>query len=318
MIWINKTEKILIAAGLIGLCGCRASGGAADSSYIAYDSKNAALTEEAYETEAAYGAGSYLEEPAEADYPQDGENTLSTEKLVYRGSLSIQSRDYEKSASLLREKIHSFGGIIENENEYSDGGYYYSEENRNLWTLSMSVRIPTERFEEFMSGNDDLGNVISRSSSAENISRRYNDVSAQIEALQKQQTRLLEMMDKAETIEDMIAVEDRLSEVQYELNSLMTSRNAMDTDVAYSTVNITLREVRVYTETSDSFLERLGSRFVNGFGGFAEKLGDLILTLAYLFPYLLIIGIILLVMKKTGKYPHIRLPKFFGKGSKTE
>ncbi len=155
---------------------------------------------------------------------------------------------------------------------------------------------PTEKFEEFMSGGGEIGNVISRSSSAENISRVYNDVSVQIEALEKQQKRLLEMMDQANTIEDMIAVEDRLSQVQYELNSLKTHRQSMDTDVAYSTINVSLNEVRIYSETDEGFFTKLSNRFVN-----------------YALPYLLIGALVIFGIGKSGMIAKIR-----SRGKKTE
>jgi hypothetical protein len=177
----------------------------------------------------------------------------------------------------------------------------------------MTLRIPTEKFEEFMSGGGEIGNVISRSSSTENISRVYNDVSVQIEALEKQQTRLLEMMDQANTIEDMIAVEDRLSQVQYELNSLKTHRQSMDTDVAYSTINVSLNEVRIYSETDEGFFTKLSNRFVNGFRGFADNMADLILAAVYALPYLLIGALVIFGITKSGIVAKIR-----GRGKKTE
>ncbi|MDO5109888.1 MAG: DUF4349 domain-containing protein, partial [Erysipelotrichaceae bacterium] len=144
--------------------------------------------------------------------------------------------------------------------------------------------------------------------------------SAQIEALEKQQTRLLEMMDEAKTIEDMIAVEDRLSEVQYQLNSLKTNRESMDTDIAYSTISIVLREVRVYAEVNESFLQRLGNRLGNGFVKFGDDVQALILGFAGALPYLLVLAVILIVLKKTGVFSrlHIRMPKIFRKKNQNE
>ena len=222
MTWNKKAAGALAVCALFALAGCGGSSPGSSADYAASETsfavqnegKNAYAEEEAAEYDTA-GAGNG------AQYGEyETEQAVNTEKLVYRGSLSIQTREYDKSAAALREKVNAFGGFIENENEYSQGGYYTGKEQKSLWVLYMNVRIPTERFEEFMGGAEDIGNITSRSSSAENISRVYNDVSAQIEALEKQQKRLLEMMDRAETIEDMIAVEDRLSEVQYQLNKL--------------------------------------------------------------------------------------------------
>ena len=319
MTWNKKAAAALAVCALFGLAGCGGSKGssadyaATETSFAVNDeAKNAYAEEEAaeYDTSGAGNGAQYGE--------YETEQPVNTEKLVYRGSLSIQTREYDKSAAALREKVNAFGGFIENENEYSQGGYYTGKEQKSLWVLYMNVRIPTERFEEFLGGAEDIGNITSRSSSAENISRVYNDVSAQIEALEKQQKRLLEMMDRAETIEDMIAVEDRLSEVQYQLNKLKTNRESMDTDVAYSTVSITLNEVRVYTETSENFFDRLGSRFVNGFSGFAEVCEGLILGLVYLLPYILVGALIIFGLIKGGVFGKIHFPRFRKKHTDNE
>ncbi len=311
----KKTWMIIPAVLLVGLCGC-STASSGSSSYVEmmqYDEAKASA-----ETSAVNGAGinyGYQAEEAdmEAEFPQE----QTSEKLVYRGSLSIQTRAYEESAAKLREMVKTYNGIIENENEYTNGGYYDNGSEKNLRSLNMTLRIPTEKFEEFMSGSGEIGNVISRSSSTENISRVYNDVSVQIEALEKQQTRLLEMMDQAQTIEDMIAVEDRLSEVQYELNSLKTHRQSMDTDVAYSTINVSLNEVRIYSETDEGFFTKLSNRFVNGFRGFADNMADLILAAVYALPYLLLGALVIFGIGKSGILAKIHFPRF-GRKKKTE
>ena len=79
---------------------------------------------------------------------------------------------------------------------------------------------------------------------------RYNDQSILIESLEKQETRLLEMMDKAETIEDMITIESRLSEVQTQLNQARNTLAGYDTDIDYSTINVQIEEVPFFKGTN--------------------------------------------------------------------
>lgn len=324
MTWSKKTKgTFLLLAAAVWLAGCSKAAGSADSAY--YNSGYMAESP-AY---ASDSDNAKTEETAEYDYTGAGNGTISPdnsnaqetgEKLVYRGSLNIQTKDYEDSASKLRALVREYNGLIESEEEYEEGSYYTGSETKKLWALYTTVRIPTDKYSDFMSGSAEIGNVVSRSSSAENISRRYNDVSAQIEALEKQQTRLLEMMDEAKTIEDMIAVEDRLSEVQYQLNSLKTNRESMDTDIAYSTISVVLREVRVYAEVNESFLQRLGNRLGNGFVKFGDDVQALILGFAGALPYLLVLAVILIVLKKTGVFSrlHIRMPKIFRKKNQNE
>lgn len=302
MKWSKETKVLVGLICALGLGACAKSGGSASVSNTAmYESSDTAAAEVTEEKAEWAADNEFVSEEGHTD----------AEKLVYRGALTIQTKDYETSTAKIRSMIREMGGFVENEEEYLEGSYYVREEERSLHSLFLTVRIPTEKFNDFMNGSDEAGNVISRSASAENISRRYNDVSAQIEALEKQQTRLLDMMDKAQTIEEMIQVEQRLSDVQYQLNSLKTDRSSMDTDVEYSTVNLTLREVRVYTEINEGFFERLGNRFVSGFTGFFETVQRVILAIAGLVPYLLIAAVLFLVFRKK-----IQLPGFLKKSGK--
>ena len=95
-----------------------------------------------------------------------------------------------------------------------------------------------------------------------NISQQYYDTTTQIESLRIQERNLLEMMEKCETIEDMITVEERLAQVQSERSKLETAKRYMDTDVAFSYVNITISEVMEYHQDREpvkrnTFVDRL-------------------------------------------------------------
>lgn len=286
-------------AALVMMAGCGSRSKGSDAAASVNDYAYSEEMPAEYDSK-GIANGAYTE--TEIEKP-DIDPELTSEKLVYRGSLSIETKEYEKSREQLRQKISAFGGIISDESEYAGGRAYHEE--RSLWTLYMTVRIPTERYDEFMNGAGEIGNVISRSGSVVNISTQYYDVSAQIEALEKQEKRLLEMMDAAVTIEDMITVEDRLSEVQYQLNSLKTDRGRMDTDVAYSTVNISMTEVSLYTETSDTFWDRLAGRFTGGWHGFVNGLEEFVLAVVFALPYLILAGIVLFVIIRNRK----KLPK---------
>ena len=306
-------QRWLLTAGLCAalLCGCGSSHssaateqmyytGGSEGGYMAsssYDAKNA---EEAEAAESTADAGSGAAEIA-------ADPVLSQEKLVYTGDLTIQTLEYDKSLSALRAKVKELGGIVGWENE-SDSNYrWYDSDSAGTRSINMTLRIPTENFETFMNDAGGIGKVISRSTGVQNISRQYNDTTVQIEALEKQQERLLEMMDKAETIEDMIAVETRLTEVQSQLNSLKTYRQSMDTDVMYSTVTVSMQEVREYVHVNESFIERAWNSFVSGWKNFIWFLEDFFINVLYALPYILIIGgLIFTAIKKNW----LRMPKF--------
>ena len=164
-----------------------------------------------------------------------------------------------------KKRYPNIDGVIQSENESDSGQNWYFENYRKTTaTLHnfLEVRIPSRNYEVFLAELDGVGKIVSKSSSVENISQQYYDTTTQIESLRIQERNLLEMMEKCETIEDMITVEERLAQVQSERSKLETAKRYMDTDVAFSYVNITISEVMEYHQDREpvkrnTFVDRL-------------------------------------------------------------
>lgn len=269
----------------------------------------------AYDTSASYNEEVNANEVvAEDDTATTVENqtqnldtmTLLEEKLVYYCDLDIETLDYAGTMSAIKDTIKKYGGVIQSENESDDSYHWYYEDYRKTGgTLHnyLQVRIPSEKYDSFLSELDGIGKIISKSTSVDNISQQYYDTTTQIEALQIQEKNLLAMLEKCETIEDMITVQERLSEVQYELNSLQTTKRYMDVDVAYSYVNINVSEVMEYHYESEpvktnTFIDRLQNTLKSTGKGFLSFMEGLLFLVIRLMPYLLIAAVICLIFRK--------------------
>ena len=298
------------------LSGCSAKGGDA---FYAGEVPNDADYKEDYDFNVRPEAQASL--PADSKDSRDQGNdiaqapsVLTEEKLVYTCDMTVETTEYAATAAALKAKVKEFGGIVESESETdSDNSWYYSNHTRYVASMKMylTVRIPSERFSEFIDSAGSLGKVRQKTQNVLNISRRYSDTEARIKALETEEERLLEMLRKANGVEEMLSVENRLTEVEYELTSLRSTLSGMDVDVAYSTINITLTEVLEYTEEERpavTFLERVK----DAFSGMWEGLGDfgegLIIVLIYMIPLFVIAGIVLLIIflvrkARDKKYP---------------
>lgn len=314
--WMKGFAVAAVMAGLLTGCGSSGGGKAMISSDSAAPAENTAAPQEYYESydvgianddyamdsvESAEIAAETMAKggDAAAEQTQNQESlTLLEEKLVYYCNLDIETLDYPSTMSSIRDTIASHGGIIQSESE-SDSGeeWYYENYRKTSATMHnyLEVRIPSENYDSFLSELDGVGKIISKSTRVDNISQRYYDTTSQIEALKIQEKNLLAMMEKCETIEDMIAVEQRLSEVQYQLSDLQTSRRYMDMDVAYSYVNINVTEVMEYRRDSEpvrrnTFIDRLKNTVLSTGKGFLAFLEGLLFLLISLTPYILIIA----------------------------
>jgi hypothetical protein len=298
-----------LAASLC-LTGC---GGASNSNSASYKEEAGAAGDYAYESYAgeSYAAEETAQMAEGEEYTADGGSTESAlraqdgQKIVYTGNLSIQTLEYDKSAASIRKKIREAGGFSESESE-SDrdyNWYRYSTGSSSTRSLSITARIPSEKFESFMDSLSGDGKIMNRSMNAENISQVYANKETYKKALEKEQERLLAMMDKAETIEDMIAVESRLSDVERQLNAYKTDLSAMDKDVQYSTIYIDLQEVKRYSDETPTttFPEKVKYAFEDAISTFRDFCEGIILFVVRSFPFLILLGIVIALLIRQAK-----------------
>ena len=301
-----KLAAVAVLAASLCLSGC---GGSSNTSSASYKEEAGAAGDYAYESYAAEESAQMAEGE---EYTADGGTTDSAlraqdgQKIVYTGNLSIQTLEYDKSAASIRKKIRDAGGFSESESERDNNynWYTYGGGSGGNRYLSITARIPSEQFENFINSLSGDGKIMNRSVNAENISRVYANKETYKKALEKEQERLLAMMDKAETIEDMITVESRLSEVERQLNIYNTDLAEMDKDVEFSTVYIELQEVKRYTEETDSttFGEELRYAFEDAISSFKAFCEGIVLFVVRNFPYLIILAVILvLIIRAIGR-----------------
>ena len=306
-----KLAAIAVLAASLCLTGC---GGASNSNSASYKEEAGAAGDYAYESYAgeSYAAEETAQMAEGEEYTADGGSTESAlraqdgQKIVYTGNLSIQTLEYDKSAASIRKKIKDAGGFSEAESERDNDYYWYNRSggSGNTRYLNITARIPSEKFEDFINSLSGDGKVMSRSVNAENISQVYANKETYKKSLEKEQERLLEMMDKAQTIEEMITVESRLSEVERQLNVYRTDLAQMDKDVEFSTVYIELQEVKRYTEevSSTTFGEELKYAFEDAINSFKNFCEGIILFVVRNFPYLIILAVIIvLIVRAIGR-----------------
>ena len=302
---------ILIAALLVltVFTGCAASSKsmAADTASAAngyYNSTQEAATAEepmeapaeaeefAYDTVATAEAGG-----AAAETPEPDDSVADyTAKIIYTASVSIETTEFDKAVAALESKVQSIGGFVESSN-VTGNTLYNSDGTTSVvdrWAY-YTVRIPCEQFESFLHETAGFGNVTSTSRDAENVTSAYTDYEARLSSLNTQEERLLDMLSKSEDVETLIALEQRLSDVRYEIEAIERNLRNYDMQIKYSTVNLDLREVEVYTPTVTvrrSFGEKLSDSLSDGWRSFTRSIQNVILGLASALPALVLLAVL--------------------------
>ena len=141
---------------------------------------------------------------------------------------------------------------------------------------------------------------------------QYHDAENHIKALEKEQERVLALMDKAENVDQLIALESRLTDIRYQLESYHTEINDYDNKVDYSTVNLDLLEKGSESlgEGQYSFSERVRDGFVQNIHGILYFfMNAVFFILVYIPQIILVLGFVFVLVfwyklskkKKAGK-----------------
>ena len=285
-----KKKNLLIVLTLI-LSLLVTACGAASEKAEAYDMVMGETTEEVVEEYAVEEELEFTTDSSAATQTQEAPAAGKTstpeeeakkyaEKIVYSGHLYIETTDFD--ASIVQDSNVS-GRSNGDRTAVVDRYAYYV------------VRIPSKDFDAFMSRTGDLGNVTSSGRSAENVTSRYTDYEARLTSLYTQEERLLDMLGTSGDLESLIALESRLSEVRYEIESIERNLRDLDQRLSYSTVNIDLHEVEVYTPNvavQRSFGEKLSDAFSNGWRGFSRGIGNFVIWFAESLPTLVLLAAI--------------------------
>ncbi len=269
------------------LCGCifiGCSSGEADQNSVGSSS---------YEMERTQ-----IDESAPA-VPEDSKAAPATEerfgsKIIYYSTLRIETTKFDDSYTALSEAIKKNGGYIAQSNQ--SGGYNGVGEYSMRYAY-FELKIPAEQFDAFLEQSASFGNVVSRQDSSQDITSSYIDIEARIAALKVQEQRLLELLQQANDIESVLTIEAQLAEVRYQIESYTAQLNQFDMLVDYSTISIELVEVTTFiSPNTKTFGQELRDAFVGSWQVAVSFLRGLAIVLIYLLPFLIFVGVILLIL----------------------
>lgn len=246
-----------------------------------------------------------------ADTGVTSENGLEAQvengrKLIRTVSLSLETKEFDSVLTNLSTKTTELGGYIEtssvNGNSYSHHSTRYA---------SYVIRIPADKLNEFVEVVSELGNVTQKNESVEDVTLRYIDVESHKKALETEQERLLELLSKAENMEEILTIESKLSDIRYEIENYESQLKTMDNQIDYSTVSVYVDEVERVTDTGEKgFFEEIKERFGNSLYVVARGIRGLVIGILGSLPILIVCGgviaVVVIVVRKILKKRNMR------------
>ena len=293
---------VLLVSLLCG-CGTQASKSANQSYYS--ESNGAYYDADEYVSVQESAASGYwaAEEAAEVPEPERAagqSSPTSPAKLIYTASLDMETLEFSEAVQALATLTAECGGYYES-SSISDQG--------NSQRAYFTVRVPSDKFRDFVDSAGALCHLLNAQEYVEDVSEYYYDTEGHLRTQQIKLERLQALLEEAKKMEDIIVLESAISETEEKIESLSGTLRHYDALVDYATVSISLREVKVYEpEPPETFGSRLASAFTDGWHGFLEGLGNIVVALAYSWLWLVLIAAIIVVIVKLVKRHRARKP----------
>lgn len=300
---MKKRMVLLLLSVMLCFSGC---GTSSDSSKTAsYDSANY----EAGSTNGIYFSDEYAEDALESDGVKSSASTYNSEsvrdgrKLIRTADLSVETLEFDELLSYVRNRTDELGGYIEdmyvnngsNYNSYSGQTSGYRRDR----SANLTIRIPKEKLDDFLGEVAENSNVTSRSEQEKDVTTDYVDLESHKKVLLAEQERLMTFLEQAETVEDMMAIESRLSDVRYQLESMESMLRTYDSQIAYSTVTLYISEVVELTpveQEEQTVWERISEGFLRSLRNVGRGCKEFFVAFVIALPYILITILVVLLL----------------------
>ena len=258
----------LILSLLAGGCGSSSS----DSSAVAETAavfENDSQQNMAAASENGAGASAGITSSFGSPSGTDDSDSFSLErKLIRTVSMNVETTEFDALITSIQENVSRLNGYIERSdisgNSITSQGY-----SSNRYG-SMTIRIPADSLNDFVTQVEADGNVTYKSENVSDVTLQYSDVESRLKTLRTEQERLWELLAIADTTEASIDLEERLTEVTIEIESSESRLRYLDNSVTYSTVTLSIDEVDTESPTQPENIFQQIRR------GFSQNLSSLL------------------------------------------
>ena len=273
----NKVLLIIATIGLV-LSGCGSSSGDYAQTNSVYSSKSAGVS---YDSFVDNVESAYNESYDDSSYERSEADIIKSESMIAReASVSVDVASLEEFDTNLASLVDSYGGYFESQ-EIRDYDNEWDNERYAYYTL----RVPADKLDEFLNTINGNGTVTSQRVTAEDITLNYVDNEARIKSLEDEKAELEELLNYTTEYSDIIQIEDKISDINYNLDSYKSQKRYMEGRVTFSRVQIDATEER---NVEHPFRQAFEYNFKEMFFDSLESTLDFLFGLVFALPIIII------------------------------
>ena len=287
---MKKFTKILSVAlagtMVLSMAACSASKKTSNRS----DSQAAANAEMKEELSGEY----YTQETVAADAEYEAKNTSGTPSMnsyIGNGSGTPNEKIYMKRGCL-PVALDELKTIMDKKRAFVVTDKFLYE---NGFTKAI-----TDKLDELVNTVGSSVTVLSSNENTEDVTLQYSDIQSRIESLRVEQQTLNNLLAQADSLDAIITLQNRLTEVRYEIESYESRARVLKNQSSYSTLTLNINEVIEETVQVETKKKTFGDEIWEGFIDTLDNLKDggrnFVIGLVSALPYIVIIALFALIV----------------------
>ena len=212
--------------------------------------------------------------------------------LIRTVTISAETKEFDHVKADVEAQVKFLGGYIEYSNVAGTGN------DRDLRTAYYQVRIPADQLDTLLEKVGNSCTVLSSSENTSDVTLEYVDSKARVESLRVEYDQLMELLDNAQDLDTIIVLQNRLSDVRYEIEYYESNIRVLENQVTYATLNLSLTEVLEETEVEEphvvTYSEKVSDQFADTWENTKIFFQDLLLDLIAAIPGLIVLAVFII------------------------
>ena len=214
-------------------------------------------------------------------------------KLIRTINIEAETKDLDALLTDLDAQLATLGGYVQSKQVRG------SATSGNRRYASLTLRIPADKLDQFVNHVSGATNILSNSETTEDVTLKFIATESRIAALEAEEARVMELIGKAENLNELLTLESKLSAIRQELEEVKSQLKLYENLIDYGTVYLSISEEKEYTvveEEEPTVWQRISTGFVKSLKGVGKIITELFVFFVVASPYLAIPAAVVVIV----------------------
>ncbi len=214
------------------------------------------------------------------------QETIPDQKLIKESLLRFETKDLEKTYKQVQKFVVQNSGYIQDDE---------ATKSYNQFTRRLIIRVPTTTFQKTI---DSIASNVeyfdTKQITSRDVTEEFIDLEARLQAKETLEIRYLELLKKANSVNEILEIERELSTIREEIESKQGRLKYLQNKVSLSTLTVEFYKITSESGVTVSYGQKMWNAIASGFDG----LSFFFLGVLYMWPFIIILILFVFLLRR--------------------